>query len=113
MIVSQSRSKNRRFNSQQIPRSNDLRNCFLADSDDYLIATCDLSGAELVTMAALANDQRLLELSEGDMHSHFANKGWKAIYESRGLPYEEKDIISSTQNKDKRTDYKPMMFGTV
>lgn len=102
-----------RFNSQQIPRSNDLRNCFLADSEDYLIATCDLSGAELVTMAALAKDQHLLSLSQGDMHSYFANLGWKAIYESRGDFWNEEDVISKTQNASKRTDYKPMTFGTI
>ena len=102
-----------KFNSQQIPRITALRQCFGTDPG-YYIATCDLAGAELITMCSLANDLRLLELSKTtDLHSYFANKGWKAIYKSRGLEYTDKDVISTEQNKSKRTDYKPMAFGTI
>jgi len=101
-----------KFNSQQIIADKELRECFITDPG-YLIGTVDLSGAELVTMCSLANDLNLLKLSEGDMHSHFANKGWKAIYASRRQLWTEADVISKTQNKEKRTEYKPMLFGTV
>jgi DNA polymerase I-like protein with 3'-5' exonuclease and polymerase domains len=101
-----------KFNSQQIIADTELRECFGTDPG-YDIATIDLSGAELVTMCSLANDLNLLNLSQGDMHSHFANKGWQAIYKHRKLPWTSADVISKEQNKDKRTEYKPMLFGTI
>ena len=103
------------FNSQQLPRKPlELRHCFMAREGGYKIATVDLEGAELVTMCSLAKDENLRRIhAAGDMHSYFANKGWKAIYESKGLQYTEADVISKHQNTSKRTDYKPMMFGTV
>ena len=64
-------------------------------------------------MCSLAQDHRLLELSKQDMHSYFANKGWKAIYKDMGSKWHSFDEISKTQNNDKRTDYKPMTFGTI
>jgi DNA polymerase I-like protein with 3'-5' exonuclease and polymerase domains len=101
------------FNSQQIPGVTELRECFGTDPG-YMIETCDLSGAELVTMCSLANDLKLLALNKaGDMHSYFANKGWKAIYTYRGKEWTASDTISKKQNSDKRQDYKPMLFGTV
>lgn len=102
-----------KFNSQQIMRLKALRECFGTDPG-YSIVTCDLRGAELITMCSLANDMNLLQLhAQGDLHSYFANKGWEAIYKYRGLPWQPADVISQTQNKDKRTAYKPMLFGTV
>lgn len=102
-----------KFNSQQLPRLKALRECF-GTVPGYLIDTHDLSSAELITMCSLANDQNLFQIyQKGDMHSYFANKGWKAIYGSRGEVWSAEDEISSTQNKDKRTKYKPMLFGTV
>lgn len=101
------------FNSQQIPADQELRECFGTDPG-YDIATCDLSAAELVTLCSLANDQKLLALyKQGDLHSYFANKGWSAIYTHRGVAWTSDLVISKHQNSDKRTDYKPMMFGTV
>jgi len=101
------------FNSQQIPGKQELRQCFRAGPDDDIV-TCDLTGAELVTMCSLAQDLKLLGINKaGDMHSYFANKGWKAIYESRKKVWTESDIISKEQNSNKRQDYKPMLFGTV
>lgn len=100
------------FNSQQIPANNEYRHCFGVE-EGYAVATIDYSGAELCFMAVTAEDDRLIELSKGDMHSYFANKGWEAIYASRNIPWFEADIISSSRHKDKRTGYKPMMFGVV
>lgn len=59
----------------------------------YLINTADYSGAELIVMASHAQDHRLLELSKGDMHSHFATKSWRSIYKNRA-------------NKHKRNSFK-------
>jgi DNA polymerase I-like protein with 3'-5' exonuclease and polymerase domains len=64
-------------------------------------------------MCSLAQDHKLLELSKGDMHSHFANKGWEAIYRKRNIPWTAEDVISKAQNVDKRTSYKNMTFGTI
>lgn len=101
-----------KFNSQQIPGLKELRECFRT-AVGYLIGTFDLSGAELITMCSLANDQDLLKISKSDMHSYFANKGWKAIYRDRGLVWLNCDEISSTNHPEKRKQYKPMLFGTV
>ena len=100
------------FNSQQIPGNNDYRHCFGTD-EGYSVATIDYSGAELCFMAVTAEDDRLIELSKLDMHSYFANKGWEAIYNSRGWEWTPKEIISKDSNKHRRTGYKPMMFGVV
>jgi DNA polymerase I-like protein with 3'-5' exonuclease and polymerase domains len=101
-----------KFNSQQLPPV--IRDCFETDPG-YLIITCDLTGAELITMCSLAQDHRLLELSRTtDLHSYFANKGWEAIYKSRGKQWTEADVIvPNGQNAKKRKAYKPMLFGTV
>ena len=96
------------FNSQQLPRIVELRECFGTDSGYYII-TCDLSGAELITMCSLAQDHKLLSLSKGDMHSYFANKGWKAIYKSRGEVWTE--VID--KEHPLRVPYKNMTFGTI
>jgi DNA polymerase-1 len=100
-----------KFNSQQLPPV--IRDCFMT-VPGYLIGTCDLSGAELVTMCSLAQDHRLLELSKTtDLHSYFANLGWQAIYNYRKQPWLSSNIISKDQNPKKRRAYKPMLFGTV
>lgn len=101
-----------KFNSQQIIGIKAVRQCFGTDLD-YGVATVDLSGAELITMCSLANDLNLLRLSTGDMHSYFANLGWKAIYKFRKKPWTAADEISQTQHPEKRKEYKPMLFGTV
>ncbi len=101
-----------KFNSQQIIGQKAVRACFGTDPG-YDVATVDLSGAELVTMCSLAKDLNLLKLSEGDMHSYFANLGWEAIYRFRKQPWTDQDKISKKQNSDKRQEYKPMLFGTV
>ena len=106
------------YNSQQIPAPstefiNAWRHCFVAE-EGYSIFTGDYTGAELCFMCVLAEDHNLIALSkQEDMHSHFANKGWEAIYESRGIRMVGHQVISKNQNKNMRTDYKPMMFGTV
>lgn len=96
------------FNSQQLPAKLYIRECFGTDPG-YLVATYDLKGAELITMCSLAQDLRLLELSQGDMHSFFANKGWTAIYRYRGLTWT--DIIN--KEHPLRVPYKNMLFGTI
>lgn len=121
-----------KYNAQNLPRSKELRNAFEA-REGYSINTADYSGAELVIMASHAQDFKLLELSKGDMHSHFATKGWRAIYAIRAselkpfiandeaylLKYGEaiKNASTFTVTKDNppgyRQAYKPVAFGVV
>lgn len=72
------RSKLPFFNSQQIPKSNDYRHCFYTD-EGYSILTIDLSSAELIILASLANDRKLLELQAGDPHSYLANASYNNL----------------------------------
>lgn len=99
-------------NLQNIPAHKKFRHCFGVE-EGYEVTTCDLSGAELIVMCALSGDMRLLELSKGDMHSHMANLCWRKIYEHRREDYTEDLEVSKDKNKDKRTAFKPMTFGTI
>jgi len=42
-----------------------------------------------------------------------ANICWEKIYESRDLIYTKEQHVSKTQNKHKRTEFKPMTFGAI
>lgn len=128
-----------KYNAQNLPRNLSIRQAFTADKGK-LINTADYSGAELIVMASHAQDFRLLELSKGDMHSHFATQGWRTIYKAKAaeaqkivvhghLGEEERekymtsykeylDLASNfTVTKDNppgyRTAYKPIAFGIV
>ena len=130
-----------KFNAQNIPASNwegklDVRrrHCFTVDTEKYSVLTADYSGAELIVMASHAQDFRLLELSKGDMHSHFATVCWRAIFAFRAnniykiinkgvrginatlreeyYKYVElaKTYEVTKKNKKERTEFKPMAF---
>lgn len=85
------------FNIQNLPALPEIRECFELTLEEiekgYYFTTVDLSGAELIIMAALANDQHLYELGadkwingvkvEGDLHSPIATKCWRAVYQYR------------------------------
>lgn len=129
------------FQSQNLPAEKPVRESFgLTEQeieDGWLFTTCDLSGAELIIMAALANDLHLYELGadkivngvkiEADLHSPIATKCWKAIHDyrvamkrdltiqdSKNVKYTlNPDFIVSKAVKQLRTDFKPMTFGTV
>lgn len=102
-----------KFNSQNIPRDTKFRHCFGVE-EGYQVVTCDLSGAELRIMCSHSQDMKLLSLSEGDMHSYFAQGGWRAIYESRGdIEKATKFTVSKTVNKEVRQKCKNLTFGTV
>ena len=128
-----------KYNAQNLPRDKAYREPF-EGGKGYLINTADYSGAELIVMASHAQDHRLLELSKGDMHSHFATKSWRSIYKNRAnkhrdillnttLSQLEKEIYEEeyeyyfdlsnnfTVTKDNpkgfRQAFKPMAFGVV
>lgn len=174
------------FNIQNLPADKEVRECFTltqAELDlSYWFSTIDWSGAELIIMAAMADDQYLNDLGsnkiidgvkvEGDMHSPTATDCWRAVYQyrksgminayrlvqetpthtsdrgpgreghdtghltndqiflmyssiavekvmtiqdSKGKKYilTEDFLIDKKTNKQLRTDFKPMIFGTV
>lgn len=125
-----------KINSQNIPAKNEYRNCFTVEKNNSIISA-DYSGAELIVMCSHAQDSRLLELSEQDMHSYMATKCWRNIYEYRArkllsafnLDIRNKtDILIEQYNKYRdllknytvtkelkniRTAFKPMTFGII
>lgn len=125
-----------KINSQNIPAKNEYRNCFGVDKDSSVLSN-DYSGAELIVMCSHAQDTRLLELSEQDMHSYMATKCWRNIYEYRARqllkifninPNSKTDILIEEYNKYRdlmktytvtkeqkaiRNSFKPMTFGVI
>lgn len=75
------REEKDKFNSQNIPREPKYRHCFHAGKE-FSVITADLSGAETVIMADMANDQNLIRMAieEDDMHSPVAQACWRNIY---------------------------------
>lgn len=127
-------------NFQNIPADNRYRNCFTTNTAKYSIASSDYTGAELLVMASHAQDFRLIELNNADMHSHMATLSWRAIYYQRALvlynqvisgsitvlsileklkvQYRElkekaENFTVSKKVKDLRNAFKPMTFGIV
>lgn len=92
-----------KFNNQNIPAKIDMRHCFGTEVG-YKVVTCDLSGAEVTVMASKAQDERLLELSGNDIHSHMAIKGWRAIflqrYKELKIRWDTGDIAHSKENRE-------------
>lgn len=135
-------SKKGLYNSQQVPGEADIREAFTLSKQEidegWYFSTLDLTGAELIIMAALAGDMHLYNLGadkiidgklvEGDLHSPIATKCWQNVYDYRmslgrdltiidtkGKKYTlTKDfLINKQNNKQLRTDFKPMTFGVV
>lgn len=124
-------------NFQNIPAKLEYRRCFTFDTKNYSVITADYSGAELIVMASHAQDQRLLELSEQDMHSYMATRCWRNIFGSRAnsllklfklnpsnktseniIEYQKNVHLYNTytitkEQKKERTEFKPMTFGTI
>jgi len=91
------RSQPDKFNSQNVPRPNEYRECFYYK--EHYIITADLSGAEVVIMSDKAQDASLKNMHEGgDTHSPVAQLCWRNIYLYRagvieGLWITSKDFI--------------------
>jgi hypothetical protein len=70
-----------RYNSQNIPRDSKFRHCFHAGKNN-LVATCDLSGAEVTFMCDKANDERLYQWAvvNDDSHSPMVQNVWRHIF---------------------------------
>ncbi len=137
-------TKEKYFNSQNIPAQKKFREAFQTD-DGYSILTIDLSGAEVVIMADKAKDQVLYDMAivNDDAHSPIAQECWRNIGKHRmkvifnkmsgeigssmddrlvhakyDKEYTEAILLSNIninkkENKDKRTAFKSVTFGTV
>jgi DNA polymerase I-like protein with 3'-5' exonuclease and polymerase domains len=66
-----------KVNSQQIPKEAKYRHCF-GEEEGYNVLTIDLSGAELVILASLANDTYLKTILD-DPHSPLATGCYNAL----------------------------------
>lgn len=98
-------TKNNKPNFQQIPKLTELRHCF--SYKGYKILTIDLSSAELVILGSKAQDFKLIELNEGDMHSYLAQASWRKILN------DDTYIVSKEINSDKRTTFKNVNYGIL
>lgn len=130
-------AKNGWYNSQNIPGIKDYRECFGTD-DGYSIVTTDLSGAEAVIMIDKAHDEKFYDMAivNDDAHSPLCQAIWRKIGESRfnniilpesnfsdvntfneseleSIRQLSKIVISKKENKDKRTAFKPITFGSI
>lgn len=75
-----------KYNSQNLPRDNKFRNCFVAPKG-WSIITADLSSAEVVILADKSNDKNVIKMAieQDDIHSPVATQCWKNIYLYRAL----------------------------
>lgn len=98
-------TKRNKPNFQQIPKLKKLRHCFKRLG--YKILTIDLSSAEMVLLGSFAQDFKLIELNEGDIHSYLATKAWRRILN------DPEYVVSKEINEEKRTEFKNVVYGTT
>lgn len=121
-----------KINGQNVPAKKEYRNCFtVEDVEESSVLSADYSGAELAVMASHAQDFKLIEISQQDMHSFMATKCWRNIYTSRArkvLQLAKKNATAKLKEEyskyvdlatnytvskatpDERTAFKPMTF---
>lgn len=117
--------KNNLYNSQNIPKDIEYRECFYSGTD--YISTTDLSGAEAVIMIDKAKDEKFYEIAikKDDAHSPFATMIWNLIGKTRmklGINRNNHDktplelatmIVTKKENKDVRTLFKNVTFAII
>lgn len=86
------------FNSQQMKKEPRYRHCFTLTQEeidnDWWITTADLSGAELIILAALSGDKKLVELQAKDIHSYLATAAFNKIISYILETFKEKSTIN-------------------
>lgn len=97
------------YNIQNIPAKDEIRACFIPDSNNYLFADFDLSGQEISIAASYSQDPMLLKsLNEDmDLHSYLAQQTYRIITGNKDL------IVSKAENKEYRNNHKPILFGCL
>lgn len=103
------RLSSRKPNLQNIPAEEEIRSCFIPDSNEYYIVTIDFTGQELCIAAAYSEDEILLKsIKEGmDLHSYLAQGSFRLILN------DPEYVVSKKVNVDKRNDHKPCLFGHI
>ena len=93
-------------NMQNIPQTNNLRNCFIP-APGYIFMVIDYDRQELVILASQSKDKILLaSIKEGlDLHSYLATGSYQIIDDDPEL------IVSKTINSKYRNAHKPVLFG--
>lgn len=96
-------------NLQNIPASEEIRACFIPDSQEYDFVTCDMSGQEIRIAASYSQDAMLLaSLNEGlDLHSTLAQDSFRIIKHDPEL------VVSQEVNSSYRKKHKPILFGYI
>jgi DNA polymerase I len=95
-------------NLQNIPKTNLIRNCFIAPSG-YLWGSCDLNSCEMRITADFSGDPLLHKVvTQGyDIHSLLSTQSYRIITGNPDF------VVSSTENKHLRTKHKPCLFGCL
>jgi DNA polymerase I-like protein with 3'-5' exonuclease and polymerase domains len=95
-------------NLQQIPSSQDFRDCFVG-SDNYVIWGADLGSAELRILASLSKDRVMMEVinSGGDVHGYAATTVFRYLTGDQSL------VVSEDENKHLRKKMKNVMFALL
>jgi len=93
-----------RPNMQNIPREKEYRTAFFVDPK-YSVITCDLGGAEITTMTAKSQDEKLLRyVNEGIFHDYAATHGWRRIFNLRANTLKEFTALIGQSHKEEYRD---------
>ena len=95
-------------NLQNLPKTNAVRNCFIAP-EGFLWGSCDLNSCEMRITADKSNDPLLLSavLHDYDIHSLLATQSFRIITNDQGLE------VSKSINSHLRNKHKPCLFGCL
>lgn len=95
-------------NLQNLPKTNAVRNCFIAP-EGYLWGSCDLNSCEMRITADKSKDPLLLStvMHDYDIHSLLATQSFRIIYNDQSFE------VSKSNNSHLRTKHKPCLFGCL
>lgn len=101
------------YNSQQIPKPREYRECFEAD-EGRVIITADYKNCEGIIMISQSGDMNMKRITEmSDSHSYLGTKCWRSIYLYRYNKTKDKkwldlantyEMNKSTPDKEKERD---------
>ncbi|HMT02885.1 MAG TPA: DNA polymerase [Burkholderiales bacterium] len=95
-------------NLQNLPKTNAVRNCFIAP-EGYLWGSCDLNSCEMRITADKSKDPLLLStvMHDYDIHSLLATQSFRIIYNDQNF------AVSKSVNSHLRNKHKPCLFGCL
>lgn len=87
------------YNSQQLPKQNRYRNCFILSEQEkaegWKICTLDLSGAEVVILTALSGELKILQYK--DIHSELCTPAYQRVLNHIKQNYRPDEWITQTK----------------